>query len=148
MDKICGVSDISTALAEVLHRELASREIEVLPAHTESFEKTPNYNYWGVGIRLNDNSNLYQACLATPYNTKWRSQESLIDMVLPWAKELAIKLARPFPIKFYKMELPQNVHEVAEGSYRGVLVRMVTDYSIQTDQLVTRFDCVVEWMEN
>ena len=148
MDNMWKASDISSALAEVLHRELASRGIEVLPAHTESFEKTLNYNFWGVGIRLNDDSNLYQACLATPYNTKWRSQENLLDMVLPWAKELAIKLARPFPIKFYKMELPLNVHEVAEGSYKGVLIRMVSDYSLQTDQLVTRFDCIVEWMEN
>lgn len=38
------------------------------------------------------------------------------------------------------LEMPRNVHEVARESFDGVAMRMVTDYFIGTDQLITRLD--------
>lgn len=38
------------------------------------------------------------------------------------------------------LEMPKGVHEVARESFDGVSMRMVTDYFIGTDQLITRLD--------
>lgn len=38
------------------------------------------------------------------------------------------------------LEMPKNVHEAARESFDGVSMRMVTDYFIGTDQLITRLD--------
>lgn len=38
------------------------------------------------------------------------------------------------------LEMPRNVHEAARESFDGVSMRMVTDYFIGTDQLITRLD--------
>lgn len=38
------------------------------------------------------------------------------------------------------LELPRNVHEADRAQFDGVAMRMVTDYFIGTDQLITRLD--------
>jgi hypothetical protein len=38
------------------------------------------------------------------------------------------------------LEMPKNVHEAAREAFDGVSMRMVTDYFIGTDQLITRLD--------
>jgi hypothetical protein len=38
------------------------------------------------------------------------------------------------------LEMPKNVHEAAREQFDGVSMRMVTDYFIGTDQLITRLD--------
>jgi hypothetical protein len=38
------------------------------------------------------------------------------------------------------LEMPQGVHEVAREMFDGVSMRMITDYFIGTDQLITRLD--------
>jgi len=38
------------------------------------------------------------------------------------------------------LEMPRNVHETAREEFDGVSMRMVTDYFIGTDQLITRLD--------
>lgn len=38
------------------------------------------------------------------------------------------------------LEMPHNVHEAAREEFDGVSMRMVTDYFIGTDQLITRLD--------
>lgn len=38
------------------------------------------------------------------------------------------------------LEMPKNVHEAAREEFDGVSMRMVTDYFIGTDQLITRLD--------
>lgn len=38
------------------------------------------------------------------------------------------------------LEMPRNVHEAAREQFDGVSMRMVTDYFIGTDQLITRLD--------
>jgi len=38
------------------------------------------------------------------------------------------------------LEMPQGVHEVAREEFDGVSMRMITDYFIGTDQLITRLD--------
>jgi hypothetical protein len=38
------------------------------------------------------------------------------------------------------LEMPRNVHEAAREAFDGISMRMVTDYFIGTDQLITRLD--------
>lgn len=38
------------------------------------------------------------------------------------------------------LEMPHNVHEAAREEFDGIAMRMVTDYFIGTDQLITRLD--------
>ncbi len=38
------------------------------------------------------------------------------------------------------LELPKGVHEAARESFDGVSMRMITDYVVATDQMITRLD--------
>lgn len=44
------------------------------------------------------------------------------------------------------LEMPKNVHEAARESFDGVSMRMVTDYFIGTDQLITRLDVLYGYL--
>lgn len=44
------------------------------------------------------------------------------------------------------LEMPRNVHEAARESFDGVSMRMVTDYFIGTDQLITRLDVLYGYL--
>ncbi len=44
------------------------------------------------------------------------------------------------------LEMPQNVHEAAREQFDGVSMRMVTDYFIGTDQLITRLDVLYGYL--
>ena len=44
------------------------------------------------------------------------------------------------------LEMPQGVHEVAREAFDGVSMRMVTDYFIGTDQLITRLDVLYGYL--
>lgn len=63
------------------------------------------------------------------------------------AKELAIKLARPFDIVSFSMEVPSGVDEGYQCCVDGLYLRGVADYHIEMDETVMRLDCVVKWNE-
>ena len=44
------------------------------------------------------------------------------------------------------LEMPQNVHEAAREEFDGVSMRMVTDYWIGTDSLITRLDVLYGYL--
>lgn len=44
------------------------------------------------------------------------------------------------------LEMPKGVHEVAREQFDGVSMRMVTDYFIGTDQLITRLDVLYGYL--
>lgn len=44
------------------------------------------------------------------------------------------------------LEMPHNVHEAAREEFDGVSMRMVTDYFIGTDQLITRLDVLYGYL--
>lgn len=44
------------------------------------------------------------------------------------------------------LEMPHNVHEAAREQFDGVSMRMVTDYFIGTDQLITRLDVLYGYL--
>lgn len=44
------------------------------------------------------------------------------------------------------LEMPKNVHEAARESFDGVSMRMVTDYWIGSDQLITRLDVLYGYL--
>lgn len=44
------------------------------------------------------------------------------------------------------LEMPKNVHEAAREQFDGISMRMVTDYFIGTDQLITRLDVLYGYL--
>lgn len=44
------------------------------------------------------------------------------------------------------LEIPHNVHEAAREEFDGVSMRMITDYFIGTDQLITRLDVLYGYL--
>lgn len=44
------------------------------------------------------------------------------------------------------LEMPKGVHEVARAQFDGVSMRMITDYFIGTDQLITRLDVLFGYL--
>ncbi len=44
------------------------------------------------------------------------------------------------------LELPRGVHEAARESFDGVSMRMITDYNVQTDQMITRLDILYGYL--
>jgi hypothetical protein len=44
------------------------------------------------------------------------------------------------------LEMPRGVHEAAREAFDGVSMRMVTDYMIGTDQLITRLDVLYGYL--
>lgn len=44
------------------------------------------------------------------------------------------------------LELPRGVHEAARESFDGISMRMVTDYVVQTDQMITRLDILYGYL--
>ena len=49
-------------------------------------------------------------------------------------------------LAFADLEMPKNVHEAAREQFDGVSMRMVTDYFIGTDQLITRLDVLYGYL--
>ena len=44
------------------------------------------------------------------------------------------------------LEIPKGVHEAAREEFDGISMRMVTDYFIGTDQLITRLDVLYGYL--
>jgi hypothetical protein len=44
------------------------------------------------------------------------------------------------------LETPEGVHAVAREQFDGVSMRMITDYFIGTDQLITRLDVLYGYL--
>lgn len=44
------------------------------------------------------------------------------------------------------MEIPRGVHEAEREVYDGVSIRMITAYSVLTDQMITRLDVLYGWL--
>jgi hypothetical protein len=92
---------------------------------------------------------VYQVTFDTIWSTKERSQDLSIqqhDNIRRWAVELGIKLARPFKLLTFPLECPRTLHEAAIGSTAGLCLRLVTDYHIGSDSLITRLDVGVQWI--
>lgn len=68
-------------------------------------------------------------------------------IITPMAALLGIKLARPVPFKSYKLEILHGVVEAVMGQSEHLYVRLVTDYCIKIDALITRFDMLIEWAD-
>lgn len=94
--------------------------------------------------------------LLRPFNTKDRVEG--LDLFSPklqqWAKEIAVKLARPFDVTTFEMEIPRNVHEACIDRQNGIILRGVTDYCIEskyeefTDRMLYRFDILAKWNDS
>lgn len=44
------------------------------------------------------------------------------------------------------LEMPRGIHEGARESFDGISMRMVTDYNVQTDQMITRLDVLYGYL--
>ncbi len=122
--------------------ELLRAELEMRGLHSEAKpNEVPVTSPTQVGLIIQ---------YSTRRNQK-RLEELVKDELKDWAKELAVKLARPFPLESFMLELPKAVHEVAMSNNGKTIIRGVTDYSISNpvadDALLTRFDLLVRWVE-
>lgn len=44
------------------------------------------------------------------------------------------------------LEMPRGVHEAAREQFDGISMRMITDYNVQTDQMITRLDILYGYL--
>jgi len=132
---------IVSTLADLVAGELEMRGIQFL-----SQDEVPPSKLIGKFI-FNPESKFTQLSVTICFSTKernWEFEEFKEKKLKGIAKEFGAKLARPFPVTTYKMELPHNVYE-SHLHVGPVIVRGVTDYHIETDSLITRFDILATW---
>jgi hypothetical protein len=137
------IQELADALATEIHGELALRDITA----ESSGERVKAHRHSVNGVLLIEPGELFQISAFAEFSSLARRLRRASDLVAPWARELAIKLARPYPLTTYPLELPAGVEEAALGQCCGVQVRVVTQYVMQTDQMLYRFDLLCKWDE-
>jgi hypothetical protein len=87
----------------------------------------------------------YQTVTASPVNGAALNQASGIAPSTTYRKNFAYA-PEAVTLATADLELPQGVHEAARDEFDGVSMRMVTDYFIGTDQLITRLDVLYGYL--
>jgi hypothetical protein len=93
---------------------------------------------------------LCQIHISVPWSTQERAfslAKYRTEILHPIAVEFGVKLARPFDLETFPLELPQSCSATAGACYRGLFMRGVADYSIATDEFLVRYDILVRWIE-
>ena len=81
----------------------------------------------------------YQTCTASPVNGAAVNPVSSLAASTQYRKNFAYA-PEAVTLATADLEMPKNVHEAARETFDGISMRMVTDYFIGTDQLITRLD--------
>lgn len=144
MSKLISFNEILDQLACYIASEMKIRGIETTTSDSSI-----------VSLEERKSQGIYEAHLLDTYNTKERCDSELMTKRIErWGKELAIKIARPFPITTFHMEIPQNVHESGESIQSGLILRGVTDYCLHSpyeqfeDRILYRFTICLKWNDN
>jgi hypothetical protein len=87
----------------------------------------------------------YQTVTASPANGAAVNQALTIGPSTTYRKNFAYA-PEAVTLATADLELPKNVHEAARESFDGISMRMVTDYFIGTDQLITRLDVLYGYL--
>ncbi len=87
----------------------------------------------------------YQTVTVSPANGAAVNQALTIAPSVSYRKNFAFA-PDAVTLATADLEMPHNVHEAARESFDGISMRMVTDYFIGTDQLITRLDVLYGWL--
>jgi len=87
----------------------------------------------------------YQTVVASPANGALINQTNTLAASAVYRKNFAYA-PEAVTLATADLEMPKSVHEVAREQFDGVSMRMVTDYFIGTDQLITRLDVLYGYL--
>lgn len=87
----------------------------------------------------------YQTVTASPANGAAVNPTNVLAASTTYQKNFAFA-PEAVTLATADLEIPQHVHEAARESFDGVSMRMVTDYFIGTDQLITRLDVLYGYL--
>ena len=87
----------------------------------------------------------YQTVTASPANGALINQALTLGATTTYRKNFAFA-PEAVTLATADLEMPHNVHEAARESFDGISMRMVTDYFIGTDQLITRLDVLYGYL--
>lgn len=124
-------------VARQVSKELHDRGIEIYPAGEPPKQFMALRDLFGESVKLGE---IAQVTLVVPHE---KTRDDLYIRRI--ARDLGIKLARPYPIQMFKLKLPQGVEESVLGQHENCIIRLVTDYYIPTDQNISRFDILARW---
>jgi hypothetical protein len=87
----------------------------------------------------------YQTVTASPANNAAVSPALTLSASTTYRKNFAYA-PEAVTLATADLEIPQGVHEAAREEFDGISMRMVTDYFIGTDQLITRLDVLYGYL--
>ena len=87
----------------------------------------------------------YQTVTASPANGAAVNQASGVLPNVTYRKNIAYT-PEAVTLATADLEIPRSVHEAARDQFDGVSMRMVTDYFIGTDRLITRLDVMYGYL--
>jgi hypothetical protein len=87
----------------------------------------------------------YQTCTASPANGAAVNPVASLAASSQYRKNFAYA-PEAITLATADLELPRGVHEAAREQFDGISMRMVTDYFIGTDQLITRLDVLYGYL--
>ena len=87
----------------------------------------------------------YQTVTASPANSAAVNPVDGLAASIQYRKNFAYA-PEAVTLATADLEMPKGVHEVAREEFDGVSMRMVTDYFIGTDQLITRLDVLYGYL--
>jgi hypothetical protein len=87
----------------------------------------------------------YQTCTASPVNGAAVNLTNTIAGSTKYRQNFAYA-PEAVTLATADLEMPKNVHEAAREQFDGISMRMVTDYFIGTDQLITRLDVLYGYL--
>lgn len=101
--------------------------------------------YPAIVAPINGQAVQYQTVTATPANGAAVNPVSGLAASVKYRKNFAYA-PDAVTLATADLEMPKNVHEAAREQFDGVSMRMVTDYFIGTDQLITRLDVLYGYL--
>lgn len=85
----------------------------------------------------------YQTVVASPTNA---GQMALVNSITSTYRKNIAFAPEAVTLATADLELPRGLHEAARETYDGVSIRMLTDYMIATDQMITRLDVLYGYL--
>lgn len=101
--------------------------------------------YPAIVPALNGQPTQYQTVDVSPANGAAVNPALSLPASTPYTKNFAYA-PEAVTLATADLEIPKNVHEAARDEFDGVSMRMVTDYFIGTDQLITRLDVLYGYL--
>jgi hypothetical protein len=101
--------------------------------------------YPAIVPAVNGQSVQYQTVTASPANGAAVNQAALVGPSTTYNKNFAFS-PEAVTMATADLEIPNGVHESAREEFDGVSMRMLSDYFIGTDQLITRLDVLYGWL--